>query len=39
MDKMSIWKKFLLFWDEVERAHRKAWLRNQRIHKKFMGED
>ena len=34
-----MWKKFKLFWNKLERLHRKKWLENQRLHRKMMGEE
>ena len=29
------WQKFQIFWDKLEKLHRKKWLENQRIHRKM----
>jgi hypothetical protein len=33
-----MWKKFKLFWDKLEKLHRKKWIENQKIHKRMMGK-
>jgi hypothetical protein len=33
-----MWKKFKLFWDKLEKLHRKKWIENQKIHRRMMGK-
>ena len=33
-----MWKKFKLFWDKLEKLHRKKWIENRKIHKRMIGK-